>query len=86
MSVIAESDFSGSDEIYNDKMLAYACILIHEGCPITYWKDCFTNKLAEPGQPSGIEMPEQHSRISAMIRKPETIRLIKKHHKHWTGK
>jgi alpha-amylase len=45
----------GNDEIVNDKMLAYAYILTHEGYPCVYWKDYFTYGLAEPGEPSGIE-------------------------------
>ena len=46
---------NGSDEIVNDKMLAYACILTHEGYPCVYWKDYFRYGLGEPGEPSGIE-------------------------------
>lgn len=42
-------------EIVNDKMLAYAYILTHEGYPCLYWKDWFRYRLAEVGQPSGIE-------------------------------
>jgi len=48
-------DFRGSDEVINDKMLAYAFILTHEGYPCVYWKDYFTYGLAQPGEPSGIE-------------------------------
>lgn len=42
-------------EIVNDKMLAYAYILTHEGYPCVYWKDYFRYGLGEPGEPSGIE-------------------------------
>lgn len=45
----------GSDEIINDKMMAYAYILTHEGYPCVFWKDWSTYGLAEPGQSSGIE-------------------------------
>ncbi len=45
----------GNDEIVNDKMLAYAYILTHEGYPCVYWKDYYRYGLAEPGEPSGIE-------------------------------
>lgn len=42
-------------EIINDKILAYAFILTHEGYPCVYWKDWFTYGLAESGKPCGIE-------------------------------
>jgi alpha-amylase len=46
---------NGTPEIINDKMLAYAFILSHEGYPCVYWKDYFRYGLAEQGKPSGIE-------------------------------
>lgn len=42
-------------EVVNDKMLAYAYILTHEGYPCLYWKDWFRYGLGEVGKPSGIE-------------------------------
>ncbi len=45
----------GNDEIVNDKLLAYAYILTHEGYPCVFWKDYYRYGLAEPGEPSGIE-------------------------------
>lgn len=45
----------GNDEIVNDKLLAYAYILTHEGYPCVFWKDYYRYGLAEPGKPSGIE-------------------------------
>ena len=42
-------------EIVNDKLLAYAYILTHEGYPCVYWKDWFNYGLAGPGSASGIE-------------------------------
>jgi alpha-amylase len=45
----------GNDEIVNDKMLAYAYILTHEGYPSVFWKDWFIYGLDLPGEPSGIE-------------------------------
>ena len=42
-------------EVINDKMLAYAVILTHEGYPCVYWKDYFKYGLGGPGEPSGIE-------------------------------
>lgn len=44
-----------NQEIVNDKMLAYAVILTHEGYPCVYWKDYFRYGLGEPGLTSGIE-------------------------------
>jgi alpha-amylase len=40
--------------ISNDKMLAYAFILTHEGYPCVFWKDYFNHGLAREGSTSGI--------------------------------
>jgi alpha-amylase len=57
VTFVDNHDFRGGDtsEIVNDKMLAYAYILTHEGYPCVYWKDWFKYGLAVPGEPSGIE-------------------------------
>lgn len=57
VTFVDNHDFRGGDspEIVNDKMLAYAYILTHEGYPCVYWKDWFNYRLAEPSMPSGIE-------------------------------
>lgn len=57
VTFVDNHDFRGGDspEIVNDKMLAYAYILTHEGYPCVYWKDWFNYGLAQPGLPSGIE-------------------------------
>jgi alpha-amylase len=57
VTFVDNHDFRGGDspEIVNDKMLAYAYILTHEGYPCVYWKDYFNYGLAETGKPSGIE-------------------------------
>lgn len=57
VTFVDNHDFRGGDcpEIVNDKMLAYAYILTHEGYPCVYWKDWFNYGLAEPAAPSGIE-------------------------------
>ena len=58
VTFVDNHDFRGGDsppEIINDKMLAYAFILTHEGYPCVYWKDYFRYGLGEPGKPSGIE-------------------------------
>ena len=58
VTFVDNHDFRGGDsppEIVNDKMLAYAYILTHEGYPCVYWMDYFRYNLGEPGEPSGIE-------------------------------
>jgi alpha-amylase len=40
--------------IANDKLLAYAFILTHEGYPCVFWKDYFNLGLALEGTPNGI--------------------------------
>lgn len=40
--------------IVNDKMLAYAFILTHDGDPCVFWQDYFNYGLGLPGEPSGI--------------------------------
>ncbi|HTG81725.1 MAG TPA: alpha-amylase family glycosyl hydrolase [Geobacteraceae bacterium] len=57
VTFVDNHDFRGGDtaEVVNDKMLAYAVILTHEGYPCVYWKDWFAYGLAEPGEPGGIE-------------------------------
>jgi alpha-amylase len=41
--------------IANDKMLAYAYILTHEGYPCIFWLDYYNFELARPGAPNGID-------------------------------
>ena len=57
VTFVDNHDFRGGDtpEIVNDKYLAYAYILTHEGYPCVYWKDWFNYGLAETGCASGIE-------------------------------
>ncbi len=57
VTFVDNHDFRGGDfpEIVNDKMLAYAYILTHEGYPCIYWKDWFNYGLAGQGEPGGIE-------------------------------
>jgi alpha-amylase len=40
--------------VINDKLLAYAVILTHEGYPSVFWQDYFNFKLAGRGTPNGI--------------------------------
>jgi hypothetical protein len=43
-----------SNAIINDKMLAYAFILTHEGYPCVFWLDHFNYGLARVGTANGI--------------------------------
>ena len=45
---------NGPDAVVNDKMLAYALILTHEGYPCVFWLDYFNYGLARSGTPNGI--------------------------------
>jgi len=55
VTFVDNHDFSGNDCVVNDKMLAYAFILTHEGYPCVFWKDYFNYDLGLPGEPNGIE-------------------------------
>ncbi len=48
-------DIVRDNPIVNDKMLAYAFILTHEGYPCVFWQDYYTRGLAQAGSKSGIE-------------------------------
>jgi len=43
-----------SNAVVNDKLLAYAVILTHEGYPSVFWEDYFNFNLAGRGTPNGI--------------------------------
>jgi alpha-amylase len=45
----------GDAPIVNDKLLAYAYILTHEGYPCVFWKDYFNYGLALPNTANGID-------------------------------
>jgi alpha-amylase len=45
---------SGDAAIVNDKLLAYAYILTHEGYPCVFWKDYYNWNLGQEGTPHGI--------------------------------
>lgn len=44
-----------STAVLNEKLLAYAFILTHEGYPSVFWLDYFNNGLALSGSPHGID-------------------------------
>ena len=55
VTFVENHDIVRTDPIINDKMLAYAYILTHEGYPCVFWQDYFNWGLAEEGLNSGIE-------------------------------
>ena len=54
VTFVENHDVVRDDPIVNDKMLAYAFILTHEGYPCVFWQDYYTWNLALEGSPSGI--------------------------------
>ena len=65
VTFVDNHDFSGAESVVNDKILAYAYILTHEGYPCVFWKDYFNHGLARPGEPGGIErLVQVHERFA----------------------
>jgi alpha-amylase len=54
VTFVENHDIVRTDPIVDDKMLAYAYILTHEGYPCVFWQDYFNWGLAEQGGSSGI--------------------------------
>jgi alpha-amylase len=54
VTFVENHDIVRSNPIINDKMLAYAFILTHEGYPCIFWQDYFNWGLGLEGQKSGI--------------------------------
>jgi alpha-amylase len=54
VTFVENHDIARSNPIVNDKMLAYAVILTHEGYPCVFWQDYYTYGLARAGAPTGI--------------------------------
>jgi alpha-amylase len=55
VTFVENHDVVRSNPIMNDKMLAYAFILTHEGYPCVFWQDYYNWGLGETGYSSGIE-------------------------------
>jgi alpha-amylase len=55
VTFVENHDVVRGDPIVNDKMLAYAFILTHQGYPSVFWQDYFNWGLALPGDVSGID-------------------------------
>jgi alpha-amylase len=54
VTFVENHDIVRDNPIINDKMLAYAYILTHEGYPCIFWQDYFTWGLGQPDHKSGI--------------------------------
>ena len=54
VTFVENHDIIRSSPIVNDKLLAYAFILTHEGYPCVFWQDYYNNGLAQEGKPNGI--------------------------------
>jgi alpha-amylase len=54
VTFVENHDIVRDNAIVNEKMLAYAYILTHEGYPCVFWQDYFTWDLAQEGNQSGI--------------------------------
>lgn len=54
VTFVENHDIVRDNPIVNDKMLAYAYILTHEGYPCVFWQDWFNNALAQGSNRGGI--------------------------------
>ena len=54
VTFVENHDVVRDSPIINDKLLAYAFILTHEGYPCVFWQDYFNWDLAQPDNHSGI--------------------------------
>lgn len=54
VTFVENHDIVRTDPVVNDKMLAYAYILTHEGYPCVFWQDYYNWGLAQEGYSSGI--------------------------------
>jgi len=55
VTFVENHDVVRDTPIINDKLLAYAFILTHEGYPCVFWQDYFNCDLAQPDNHSGID-------------------------------
>ena len=55
VTFVENHDIARTDPVINEKMLAYAFILTHEGYPCVFWQDYFNYGLAMSGTPNGID-------------------------------
>ena len=55
VTFVENHDTTRISPIFQEKLLAYAFILTHEGYPCVFWQDYFVWELAKPQTPFGIE-------------------------------
>ena len=55
VTFVENHDVVRDTPIINDKLLAYAFILTHEGYPCVFWQDYFNWNLAQPDTQNGID-------------------------------
>jgi len=55
ITFVENHDVVRDSPIINDKLLAYAFILTHEGYPCVFWQDYFNWDLAQPNNQSGVD-------------------------------
>ena len=55
VTFVENHDVARDSPIINDKLMAYAFILTHEGYPCVFWQDYFNWELAQPNNQSGID-------------------------------
>ena len=71
VTFVENHDIIRTDPIINDKMLAYAYILTHQGYPCVFWQDYYNFGLAAVGSGSGIaalvKVHEQYAGGAAAI-------------------
>jgi alpha-amylase len=54
VTFVENHDVARDTPVVQDKLMAYAFILTHEGYPCVFWQDYFDWDLARPGEASGI--------------------------------
>lgn len=65
VTFVENHDVARSSPIVNDKLLAYAYILTHQGYPCVFWQDYFNYGLGQPGQATGIAaLVQAHERYA----------------------
>lgn len=65
VTFVENHDVARDYPIVNDKLLAYAFILTHEGYPCVFWQDYFNYGLGQLGQPTGIAaLVQAHERYA----------------------
>jgi len=66
VTFVENHDVVRNTPIINDKLLAYAFILTHEGYPCVFWQDYFNWELAQPSNQNGINaLIKVHERNAA---------------------